>query len=133
MSIVNNGDISEPENFSVRRWDKKDNIRLFKIIKSKLLHFDLTMKDLKKTVRKISPEYKQLLEVLKIEAGWKGSIYELRIRIRKVLNNPKLTVRDIRRLKPLLNQYYEGEVTREELLDNFPGKTFSQLIKQANN
>ena len=114
------------------RWNKYDDIRLFKIIKSELTYSTLTLEHLKKKTRSIALEYKKLLETLIIKAEWKGTIYELRIRIRKVLNNPKLTCRDIRRLKPLLRKHYEGKVSREELLDNFPGRTFAQLVKQVN-
>jgi hypothetical protein len=60
--------------------------------------------------------------------SWKGTIYVLRDRISAVLNNKKLTARDIRRAKRDAKRFENGEITKEALLENFPGKTLDQIL-----
>lgn len=75
---------------------------------------------------KIPPHLRPLMNSIKNESKWKGTLVELKNRIRKlVINNKKFVKRDVRKLKKLLKEK-KGKID-ENLLAQFPGKTLEDL------
>mmetsp|Transcript_4646 Transcript_4646/g.3911 ORF Transcript_4646/g.3911 Transcript_4646/m.3911 type:complete len:90 (-) Transcript_4646:28-297(-) len=72
---------------------------------------------------------KKILEKLKDDFNWAGTIYALRDRIKKRLTTTKFTARERRVLNRMLREYHDGKMTIDQVAENFPGKTVEQVEK----
>lgn len=76
---------------------------------------------------RMSAQKKQILENLKEEFNWSGTIYALRDRIKKRLKTSSFTAREKRVLHRKLRELYDGKITVEQVASHFPGKTVEQV------
>ena len=109
------------------RWSKEHDVCMFKEINKLLPSTSITLNSLKVKSGKMSSEMTWLLKETKQAIAWKGTIYDLRKRIYKVLTSAKFTARDIRKAKKLIKLTKKGKLSEQELLENFPGKTLAQI------
>ena len=72
---------------------------------------------------------KDILEKLKEDFQWSGTIYALRDRIKKRLTTQKFTAREKRVLHKKLREHHDGKLTIEQVTSYFPGKTVDQVEK----
>ena len=70
---------------------------------------------------------KEILEKLKKDFNWSGTIYALRDRIKKKLKPTKFTEREKRVLRRMLREHYDGKLTIEQVADHFPWKSVEQV------
>ena len=66
---------------------------------------------------------------VKEQHSWKGTIYVLMNRIRKIVKASSFTARDIRLLKRLLKEENQNSISMEEVHSHFPGKTMEQILE----
>ena len=78
--------------------------------------------------RRIPKPKREILLKVKELHNWKGTIYVLANRIKKIMKTSKFTARDIRLLKRLLREESWGMITIDQVHDNFPGKSLSQIL-----
>lgn len=121
--------IGQPKKQQVKnRWDKRKDIEAFRLINELIKSTSLDFKILKLGRGKMHPELKSILTTVKDQVGWRGSIYELRTRVSAILKNNKFTARDLRKAKKYAKKYRKGEISQKELLENFPGKSLSEIL-----
>lgn len=113
------------------RWKYEQDVELAKIIKALIRFTSLTFDHLKVGRGRISHELNWLLSTAKVQAGWKGTIYELRTRISTKLNRTNFTAREQRKVMRNLREYFKGELSLQNLLENFPWKTKEQIFRYA--
>ena len=65
-------------------------------------------------------------------ADWRGTLIELKDRIIKIKSVTKFTARDIRVLKRYLAKEANGEISMDQVLEQFPGKTLEQVLEFKN-
>lgn len=70
-----------------------------------------------------------LLHALKKDTCWKGTIYCLLTRVKKVINKDSFTARDIRKLRKLLKLEKKGYTTIEAIHENFPGISIEKIYE----
>jgi hypothetical protein len=120
--------VKQTESFrSCPRWSKECDVLMFKEINKLLPSTSITLEDLKVKSGKLTSEISRLLKKTKQAIHWKGTIYELRKRICKVLTCTKFTARDIRKAKKLIRLTKKGKISEQELVDNFPGKSLAEI------
>jgi hypothetical protein len=128
IQSISNPETTKPE----KRWKQAQDVVLVKLLKSLVQSISMEFNELKKGRGKISKQLKWLLETAKSQSGWKGTIYELRTRISTRLNKSKFTVREERKAKKLCKQFFDGVITKEEVLESFPWKTECQIFAYSN-
>lgn len=77
----------------------------------------------------MSTQKKEILEKLKDDFNWSGTIYALRDRIKKRLKTASFTAREKRELHRKLREHYDGKLTIVQVASYFPGKTVDQVEK----
>jgi hypothetical protein len=110
------------------RWSKKNDIVLFKHLKTQIESTSLTFSDIQTSSGKKRLELNILLEALKVASNWNGTIINLHKRLIKIISVDGFTARDLRRLKKDLKRYSNGLITQECLEDNFPGRSLEQIM-----
>ena len=84
----------------------------------------LNLKDVVSEPLKKNKVHKTLILNVAKKAGWKGKISMLVRRLKKILNNNKLSVREKQDLTRMYKkQVKSGELDWESILHEFPGKT----------
>lgn len=79
---------------------------------------------------KIPKNLRKLMNRIKSESNWRGTLVELKARINKIIRTQTFTERDIRKLKRLLRKKNAGgEVSLEFIQSQFPGKTQDQILE----
>ena len=76
--------------------------------------------------------YKKFFKELKLKVDWRGTLVELKNRIVKIKSSTRFTARDIRVLKRYLAKEAKGEISMDQVLEQFPGKTLEQIIEFKN-
>lgn len=115
------------------RWSKADDVELFKAFKVLIEKHGLKEEDFVAMNGRFSGSSKKVLEILLEQCKWKGNIYNLRDRIKKILNEPDFTAREIRRLRKLLREEIAGEITLDKVLEKFPGKSIEKIVEYKQN
>ena len=116
------------------RWSKQEDIKLFKTLNAICQRLGIDVSSIKLSKGKVKKPHRKLLKSLKIEAGWKGTLIELKNRIIKVRSADKFTAREARVLKRYLSKLADGIVSMEQVLEQFPGKSEEQILEfQYNN
>ena len=72
---------------------------------------------------------KKILLWIKEQHHWKGNIYILIKRIKKIVNSQTFTAREVRLLKKLLKYHKKKRMSIEKVLVYFPGKSIDQIIE----
>ena len=114
------------------RWSKQEDIKLFRVIKDLSLKINFDFSKTKLERGKICKQHRKLFKELKIKAEWKGTLVELKDRIRKITSATKFTARDIRVLKRYLTKEAKGEISMDQVHEQFPGKTLEQVFEFKN-
>ena len=78
---------------------------------------------------KIPKHLRKLMNRIKSESNWRGTLVELKARIKKIIRTQNFTERDIRKLKKLLKQQMKnGDIDIDFILEQFPGKTARHIL-----
>ena len=115
------------------RWSKREDINLFNIFNSVALDFGLDQSTINLNKGKVHKSMRKFFNKVKELSEWRGTLVELKARIKKIKSSIKFTHRDLRVLKRLLKKEQEGIITMEQVLDQFPGKTLKQIADYKQN
>mmetsp|Transcript_10667 Transcript_10667/g.9384 ORF Transcript_10667/g.9384 Transcript_10667/m.9384 type:complete len:93 (-) Transcript_10667:274-552(-) len=84
----------------------------------------LNLKDVVTGSLRKNKAHKQLISMVADKAKWKGKISMLVRRIKRILNNSKLSVREKQDLTRMYKKQVKiGKIDWESILYEFPGKT----------
>ena len=114
------------------RWSKQEDIKLFKTIKDLSYKFGIDIAKTSFEKGKVWKLYKKFFKELKLKVDWRGTLVELKNRIVKIKSSARFTARDIRVLKRYLAKEAKGEISMDQVLEQFPGKTLEQIIEFKN-
>ena len=106
------------------RWRKDDDKLLFATYRTLWRKAMLNIKEVVSSPLKKNKQHKQIIQKVGETVGWKGKTSMLSKRIKKILMNHKLSVREKQDLTRLYkNQVKKWELDWEKILYEFPGKT----------
>ena len=111
------------------RWSKQEDIKLFKVLNSVCQRLNIDMSRIKLSKGKVNKLHRDLFKSIKMEAGWRGTLVELKDRIIKIRSADKFTTREMRVLKRYLAKLANGIVSMEQVLEQLPGKSVEQILK----
>ncbi|CAI2364605.1 unnamed protein product [Moneuplotes crassus] len=111
------------------RWKKEDDRKLFPAFLKLIGEANITQEQFLAKETRMSAQKKEILEKLKDNFNWSGTIYALRDRIKKRLKTSSFTAREKRVLHRKLRELYDGKITIEQVTSHFPGKTVEQVEK----
>ena len=119
-----------PRRMKFKRWNKKDDTRMFKTINILISKNKISSKFIEDPdeldVTEDVKDFKALATAIK----WKNSYTDLKKRIQKVLTSEDLTVRDYGLLKKIVyEKYLTSNVDYNLIMQEFPGKSFEVLSK----
>ena len=119
-----------PRRMKFKRWNKRDDARMFKIINILISKNKISSKFIEDPdeldVTNDAKDFKTLATAIK----WKNSYSDLKKRIQKVLASEDLTVRDYGLLKKIVyEKYLTSNVNYDLIMQKFPGKSFEVLSK----
>ena len=87
------------------------------------------MSRIKLSKGKVNKLHRDFFKSIKMEAGWRGTLVELKDRIIKIRSADKFTTREMRVLKRYLAKLANGIVSMEQVLEQLPGKSVEQILK----
>lgn len=113
------------------RWSKAHDIILFQSFKSLCSESNITQELILKSERQLTSDVRGLLRILREQVDWRGNIYTLRNRIKRLKEkDSEFTARELRQLKRFHRMYTQGKVTIDQVTDQFPGKNTQNIIKK---
>ena len=122
-SDIDQFEASNPE-FREIRWRKEDDKRLFSIYRNLWRNAMLNINDVVSIPLKKNKVHKRIIQQVGENVGWKGKTSMLSKRIKKILTNYSLSVREKQDLTRLYKkQVKQSELDWEKILYEFPGKT----------
>ena len=104
------------------RWGKEDDKQMFNTLWRLTKQQNLNLNDICES-RQLSKEFKNILVQVKELHNWRGSIYVLRKRVKLILSKSFLSAREERDLKKMLRKEAIGEISMNEIFQQFPGKS----------
>ena len=110
------------------RWSKLEDVNLFRTFSSLASDFGFKLSAINLGQCKIPKSMRKFFKRVKELSEWRGTLVELKARIKKIKAAKKFTDRDLRVLRRLLKNELEGTVTMEQVLEQFPGKTLKQIV-----
>ena len=129
QDLLESNEISENVSRTrIDRWTKEDDILMFQVASALVEQDGISIDQIANISGKIPKTFRKLMNKIKQESNWRGTLVELKTRIRKIIHTQSFTERDIRKLKRLLKQQLNGNVTLEFIQEQFPGKTLSQIL-----
>lgn len=129
QDLLESNEISENVSRTrIDRWTKEDDILMFQVASALVEQDGISIDQIANISGKIPKTFRKLMNKIKQESNWRGTLVELKTRIRKIIHTQSFTERDIRKLKRLLKQQLSGNVTLEFIQEQFPGKTLSQIL-----
>ena len=81
---------------------------------------------------KVWKQHRKFFKELKNKVDWSGTLVELKNRIIKIKSSTRFTARDTRVLKRYLTKEAKEEISMDQVLEQFPGKTLEQIIEFKN-
>ena len=114
------------------RWSKQEDVKLFKIIKEFSTKFGFDATKIKFEKGKICKLHRKFFKQLKRMTDWRGTLIELKDRIIKIKSVTRFTARDVRVLKRYLAKEAKEEISMDQVLEQFPGKTLVQVLEFKN-
>ena len=122
QDLLESNEISENVSRTrIDRWTKEDDILMFQVASALVEQDGISIDQIANISGKIPKTFRKLMNKIKQESNWRGTLVELKTRIRKIIHTQSFTERDIRKLKRLLKQQLNGNVTLEFIQEQFPG------------
>ena len=120
--------ISEFKLRNRKRWGRKDDRKLFKLIRNSEANGILTLKE----ILQFSPTDMDLpnqhIIQLVEESNWRQSPKELILRVKNLMRND-FSVREGKDLKNIIKKSKYKNLNYEQILEYFPGKTLERIIQ----
>lgn len=105
------------------RWRKEDDKKLFSAYRNLWRQSMLNLRDVLSQPLRKNKDHKALMEEVARRVGWKGKLSMLLRRLKKILNDNWLSVREKQDLTRMFKtQAKEGKLDWESILKEFPGK-----------
>lgn len=105
------------------RWRKEDDKELFSSFRKMCRKAMFNLRDVVSAPLRKNKAYKQIILEVAQQVGWKGKTSMVVRRIKKILNNSELSVREKQDLTRMYKQQVkEGQLDWEKILYEFPGK-----------
>jgi len=113
------------------RWSKAQDITLFEAFKKLLKGRKMALSKFRTLKGKMTTNQRTLLFDLKEESHWRGNIYSLLGRLKKIMAQSTFTAREIRLLKRLVKTQWNETIDFKQILTNFPGRAMKDLKKEC--
>ena len=118
--------------FNYMRWGRKEDVILFEKLQTSLKAKKISLAIFSDHISNPSKVEARILEQVMFKAEWKGTLEALVLRIKNLLSNNKLSVREKRLLRQLTSKDAKAKkpINFQKLTTKFPGKT-AEALKAA--